>query len=137
MQISAVLCFAGWAVVTVLAALWGITVAARLPSALRHAYERQTTIDRLRRDGRRYAGRLQLGRVVYWLRNDPELEVTIAYDSPGGSRQVKARMRSSPERVPTDGSPVVLSDQRGAVHLELDLEVTHSFEPEQRYTAGE
>ena len=42
------------AVVTLLAALRWITVVTRLPSALRHARRRQETIERLRRDGRRF-----------------------------------------------------------------------------------
>ncbi|WP_147375203.1 hypothetical protein [Jiangella rhizosphaerae] len=124
--------------VAVLAALWGLTVAVRLPSALRHARERQQCIERLRRDGRRYAGRLQLGDVRFWLHNDPELDVTVAYDSPAGRHEVAARMRSSPDRVPKDGSRVVVyTDLRHAIHIELDRDAEPAFEPEQRYTPSE
>lgn len=126
------------AAVAVLAALWGLTVVARLPSALRHARERQQRIERLRRDGHRYAGRLQLGGVRFWLHNDPELDVTVSYDSPAGRHEVRARMRTSPDRVPADGSGVVvLTDLQGAVHLELDHDAEPVFEPEQRYTPSE
>ncbi|WP_157574413.1 hypothetical protein [Jiangella muralis] len=126
------------AVVAVLAALWGLTVAARLPSALRHARERQQRIERLRRDGRRYAGRLQLGGIRFWLHNDPELDVVVTYDSPAGRHEVPARMRSSPDRVPKNGSRVVVfTDPRNAVHIELDRDAQPAFEPEQRYTPSE
>ncbi|SED81197.1 hypothetical protein [Jiangella alba] len=126
------------AVVAALAALWGLTVVARLPSALRHARERQQRIERLRRDGHRYAGRLRLGDVRVWLHNDPELDVTVSYDSPAGRHEVRARMRSSPDRVPKDGSSVVvLTDLQSAVHLELDHDARPEFEPEQRYTPSE
>jgi hypothetical protein len=126
------------AVVTVLAAVWGLVVAAQLPAALRHARQRQETIERLRRDGHRYAGTVRLGEVSFWLHNDPELDVTITYDSPAGRHEVAARMRSSTERVPKDGSKVVvLTDLRGAVHIELDPDVEHVFEPEERYPPSE
>jgi hypothetical protein len=102
--------------------LWFVTVVARLPSALLHARQRQATIERLRRDGHRYTGQVKLGRVVLWLGNNPELEVTIAYDSPAGSHEIQARMRTSADRVPADGSRVVVFDDlRGVVHVELDL----------------
>lgn len=126
------------AAVALLAAVWGLTVAARLPGALRHARRCQQTIERLRRDGRRYAGRLRLGGVRFWLHSDPELDVTVAYESPAGRHQVAARMRTTPARVPKDGSlVVVLSDLQGAVHIELDPAAEPVFEPEQRYTPSE
>ena len=125
-------------VVAVLTGLWCVTVVVRLPSALLHARQRQLTIERLRRDGRRYAGQVKLGRVVIWLGHDPELEVTIAYDSPAGSHQLQARMRTSPDRVPADGSRVVVFDDlRGVVHIELDPEAEPAFEPEERYAPSE
>lgn len=125
-------------VVAVIAALRGLFVAARLPAALRHARNRQETIERLRREGHRYAGRLQLGRVRIWLHNDPELDVTVTYDSPAGRHGIAARLHSSPERVPKDGSKVVvLTDLHGAVHLELDRDAEPEFEPEQRYAPSE
>jgi hypothetical protein len=126
------------AVVTVLAALWWISVAARLPSALRHARGRQETIERLRRDGRRFAGSVTLGDVRFWLGSNPELDVVIAYESPAGTHVPPARMRTSPDRVPADGSPVVVFDDlRGVVHVELDADAEFGFEPEARYTASE
>ncbi|MFE7503740.1 hypothetical protein [Promicromonospora sp. NPDC057488] len=126
------------AVVAVLAALWGVVVLVRLPGALRLARRRQEMIARLRRDGRRYPGRLALGEVSYWLHSDPELDVTVTYDSPAGRHSVAARMRTSPDRVPRNGSSmIVLADLRGAVHLELDLEAGVTFEPEERYAPSE
>ncbi|TDO69168.1 hypothetical protein EV651_101207 [Kribbella sp. VKM Ac-2571] len=126
------------AVVAVATGLWAVTVAVRLPSALLHARQRQLTIERLRRDGRRYAGQVKLGRVVIWLGNDPELQVTIAYDSPAGRHEIQARMRTSPDRVPADGSQVVVFDDlRGVVHVELDTAAEPAFEPEARYTPSE
>jgi hypothetical protein len=126
------------AAVALLAAVWFLTVAARLPGALRHARRRQETIERLRRDGHRYAGRLRLGSVRFWLHSEPELDVTVTYDSPTGRHEVSARMRSSADRVPKDGSRVVvLTDLRGAVHIELDPAVEPVFEPEERYSPSE
>ncbi|WP_036962265.1 hypothetical protein [Promicromonospora kroppenstedtii] len=126
------------AVVAVLAALWGVVVMVRLPGALRLARRRQETIARLRREGQRYAGRLVLGDVRFWLHGDPELDVTVTYDSPAGQHEVAARMRTSPHRVPRNGSSmIVLTDLRGAVHLELDSDAGVTFEPEERYTPSE
>lgn len=126
------------AVLAVVTGLWCVTVVVRLPSALLHARQRQVTIERLRRDGHRYAGQVKLGRIVLWLGNNPELEVTITYDSPAGSHEIRARMRTSPDRVPADGSRVVvLDDLRGVVHVELDLEAEPAFEPEARYAPSE
>ena len=126
------------AVVTLLAALRWITVVTRLPSALRHARRRQETIERLRRDGRRFPGTVTLGDVRGWLGRNPELDVVIAYESPAGTRVLPGRMRTSPDRVPADGSRVVVFDDlRGVVHVELDLDAEFAFEPEERYTASE
>lgn len=126
------------AVVAVLAAAWGLIVVAQLPAALRHARRRQETIERLRRDAHRYPGSVRLGVVRFWLHNDPELDVTVTYDSPAGRHQIAARMRSSTERVPKNGSRVVvLTDLQGAVHIELDPDVEHVFEPEERYSPSE
>jgi hypothetical protein len=128
------------AVVAVLAALWGAVVVVRLPGALRQARRRQETIARLRRDGQRYTGRLKLGDVRFWLHSDPELAVTVTvtYDTPAGQNEVAARMRTSPNRVPRTGSSmIVLTDLRGAVHLELDLDAGPVYEPEQRYAPSE
>ncbi|MFD7307287.1 hypothetical protein [Promicromonospora sp. NPDC059942] len=126
------------AVVAVLAALWGVVVLVRLPGALRHARRRQETIERLRRDGHRHAGRVRLGDVRIWLHNDPELTVTVTYDSPAGSHEVAGWMRTSPDRVPKDGSRVVvLTDLRGAVHVELDRDGEVAFEPPERYAPSE
>ncbi|TDX03354.1 hypothetical protein [Kribbella sp. VKM Ac-2566] len=126
------------AVVAIVTGLWAVTVAVRLPSALQHARQRQATIEGLRRDGRQYAGQVKLGRVAIWLGNNPELEVTIAYESPAGSHEVQARMRTSPDRVPADGSQVVVFDDlRGVVHVELDTAAEPAFEPEARYAPSE
>ncbi|MFF0345961.1 hypothetical protein [Kribbella sp. NPDC004875] len=125
-------------VLTLVAVLWWILVVGRLPSALAEARERQATIERLRRDGHRYAGTVKLGRIVFWLGQSPELEVTIAYDSPAGAHEIKARMRTTPDRVPADGSKVVVFDDlRGDVHVELDPDADPSFESSERYTASE
>ncbi|WP_350277666.1 hypothetical protein [Kribbella sp. HUAS MG21] len=126
------------AVLTVLAGFWWITVVARVPSALRHARRRQETIERVRRDGRRFTGSVRLGDVRFWLGRNPELDVAIVYHSPSGSHVLPGRMRTSPDRVPADGSPVVIFDDlRGVVHVELDVDAEFAFEPEQRYTAAE
>ncbi|MGO4582857.1 hypothetical protein AB4Z38_03045 [Arthrobacter sp. 2RAF6] len=126
------------AVVASCAAGWGLTVVARLPGALRHAHERQSTIERLRLEGRRYAGRLHLGEISFWLGDNPELNVTVTYGSTAGQHEVRARMRTSPDRVPADGSRVlVFTDLNGTIHIELDAAAGTVFEPEQRYTAAE
>ncbi|MDX2972779.1 hypothetical protein, partial [Kribbella solani] len=126
------------AALAVLAGLWWVAVVLRLPGALLHAYQRQTTIDRLRRDGRRYDGQVRLGDIVYWLGNNPELNVTIEYDSPAGHHQRRARLRTSPDRVPTDGSRVIVYDDlRGDVHVELDRAAGPVWAPEARYTPSE
>ncbi|RNL64355.1 hypothetical protein EFK50_07455 [Nocardioides marmoriginsengisoli] len=123
-------------VVAIAALLWGLVTAARLPAGLRYARARQADIERLRRDGSRYVGRLRLGEIIYWLGSNPELHVTVDYDSPGGAREARARMRTSPDRVPADGSAVlVFTDHAGTVHLELDPSAETVFAPEDRYTA--
>jgi hypothetical protein len=72
------------------------------------------------------------------LHNDPELDVTVTYKSPVGRHEISARMRSSPDRVPKDGSMVVvLTDLQGALHIELDRDAEPVFEPEQRYPPSE
>ncbi|MFH5879898.1 hypothetical protein [Arthrobacter sp. NA-172] len=135
--------FAISAIVASLGALWALTVATRLPGALRHAHERQSTIELLRREGRRYSGRLRLGEISFWLGNTPELNVTVTYDSPAGQHKVKARMRTSPDRVPADGSIVVVfaasegAASEGVKYIELDAGADAIFEPEQRYTPSE
>lgn len=119
-------------------AIWGLTVAARLPGALRHARGRQATIERLRRDGHRYPGVLHLGDIRFWLHNAPELDVTVTYESPAGRHEVAARMRTTPDQVPKDGSRVVvLTDLQGGLHIELDRDAEPEFEPEGRYTPSE
>lgn len=51
---------------------------------------------------------------------------------------IRARMRTSPDRVPADGSRVVVfTDLDGDIHIELDAVADTVFEPEQRYTAAE
>ncbi|MGZ0147455.1 hypothetical protein ACXJJ3_10320 [Kribbella sp. WER1] len=126
------------AALAIVAVLWWILVAGRLPAALVAARERQATIERLRRDGRRYGGTVKLGRIVFWFGQSPELEVTIAYDSPAGAHEIPARMRTSPDRVPADGSKVVvLDDLRGDLYVELDPGATPTYAPAERYTASE
>lgn len=126
------------AAVAVAAAVWGLTIAARLSGALRHARDRQRTIDRLRRDGQRYAGQVHLGSLRFWLHNEPELDVTVTYESPVGRHQVAARLRSTPDQVPKNGSRVVvLTDLQGGLHIELDRDAAPEFEPEGRYTPSE
>lgn len=66
------------------------------------------------------------------------VRLRVTYDSPAGKREVRARMRTSPDRVPTDGSKVVVyTDLEGAIHIELDAFADTIFGPEQRYTAAE
>jgi hypothetical protein len=126
------------AVLAIAAAVWWLTVAARLPGALRHARERQATIERLRRDGYRYTGVLHLGDIRFWLHNAPELDVTVTYESPAGLHEIAARMRTTPDQVPKDGSrAVVLTDLQGGLHIELDRDAEPEFEPEERYTPSE
>ncbi|WP_344239074.1 hypothetical protein [Kribbella hippodromi] len=126
------------AALAILAGLWWIAVVLRLPGALLHAHRRQTTIERLRRDGHRYDGQVRLGDIIYWLGNNPELHVTIEYDSPAGHHQRRARMRTSPDRVPVDGSRVIVYDDlRGDVHVELNRAARPAWAPEARYTPSE
>ncbi|WP_436699902.1 hypothetical protein [Nocardioides sp. BYT-33-1] len=101
---------------------WALLAAARLVSAFRHARSRQATIERLRRHGTRHHGVLterEFG--GSWLYDKPAFTIRVAYDDQGGERVVRAFMRTLPAQVPVLGSPVVvLTDEDGTVHVELD-----------------
>jgi hypothetical protein len=123
------------AIVGASVALWAAFALARLGPALRHARSRQQTIDRLRHTGTRHAGEIsERDFRGVWRRNDPLFRLQVTYTAQGENRLVPVRMRTSHTRVPVVGSPVVvLADDSGSVHVELDRSVRIEFEDEDRY----
>lgn len=92
------------AVVTVVAAVWAVVVATQLPAALRHARQRQETIERLRRDGTRWRLGCAARRSGYrrtgakWLSSpifgEPSTSSSIPRSSTSSSRRNGTRRRS-------------------------------------------
>jgi hypothetical protein len=66
-----------------------------------------------------------------WLFNYPMFTVEVGYIVDGAPRVVSAHMRTSADRVPVVGSRmIVLTDDRGITHVELDLASGGAFEPD-------
>lgn len=105
------------------AVVWAAVALGLFFSAVGHARDRQQTITRLRTAGRRHDGVLtELEFRSAWLGSDPLFRITVGYDVAGEARVVQAHMRTTQDRVPVVGSPmVVLTDDTGAGHVELDL----------------
>jgi len=116
---------AGFALLAVIALL-------RLPGSIAHARRRQADFERLRLEGSSFTGTLTAVNFANsWLFNLPMFTVEVSYMVDGAPRVVLAHMRTSAERVPVVGSPMlVLTDVRGTTHVELDLSNGAVFEPD-------
>ncbi|HXH33595.1 MAG TPA: hypothetical protein VNJ54_04180 [Plantibacter sp.] len=119
--------------------LWCVFSIMRLFRAVAHARRRQRTIERLRVEGKRCTGTLTAVTFSHhWVHDEPRFTTETSFVIDGVTRSVCARMRTSADRVPVAGSPVlVLSDDLGNVHLELDDSAELQFEPPERFTAPE
>ncbi|OPH53509.1 hypothetical protein BC351_06495 [Paenibacillus ferrarius] len=113
-------------------ALWAAIALLRLPGSIAHAKRRQMDIERLRVEGSSYTGTLTAVNFTNsWLFNLPMFTVEVNYIVDGAPRVVPAHMRTSAERVPVVGSRmIVLADNRGTTHVELDLASGAAFEPD-------
>ncbi|MFB7815053.1 hypothetical protein ACFC0X_12760 [Paenibacillus chitinolyticus] len=120
------------AVVGASLALWAAIALLRLPGSIAHARRRQADIERLREEGLSCTGTLTaLNFTNSWLSNFPIFTVEVNYIVDGAPRVVSAHMRTSADRVPVVGSIlIVLTDDRGTTHVELDLESGATFEPD-------
>lgn len=115
-------------------ALWAAIVLLRLPGSIAHARRRQADFERLRVEGSSFTGTLTaVSFANTWLFNYPMFTVEVGYIVNGAPRVVSAHMRTSADRVPVVGSRMlVLTDDRGTTHLELDPSNGASFEPDVR-----
>lgn len=113
-------------------ALWAAIALLRLPGSIAHARRRQADIERLRAEGSSYTGTLTAVNFTNsWLFNLPMFTVEVNYIVDGAPRVVPAHMRTSDDRVPVVGSRmIVLTDDRGTTHVELDLASGAAFEPD-------
>lgn len=113
-------------------ALWAAISLLRLPGSIAHARRRQADIERLRVDGSSCTGTLTAVNFTNsWLFNFPMFTVEVNYIVDGAPRVVSAHMRTSADRVPVVGSRmIVLTDDRGTTHVELDLASGTAFEPD-------
>jgi len=113
-------------------ALWAAITLMRLPGSIAHARRRQADIERLRVEGLSCTGTLTAVNFTNsWLFNYPIFTVEVNYIAHGVPRVVSAHMRTSADRVPLVGSPmIVLTDDRGITHVELDLASGAAFEPD-------
>ncbi|MBJ6361633.1 hypothetical protein ACFOQM_10085 [Paenibacillus sp. GCM10012307] len=104
-------------------ALWAAIALLRLPGSIAHARRRQADIERLRMEGLSCTGTLTAVNFTNrWLFNFPIFTVEVSYTVDGAPRVVSAHMRTSADRVPLVGSQmIVLTDDRGTTHVELDL----------------
>jgi len=113
-------------------ALWAAITLLRLPGSIAHARRRQADIERLRVEGLSCTGTLTA--VCFtncWIYNLPIFTVEVNYIVDGAPRVVSAHMRTSADRVPVVGSRmIVLTDDRGITHVELDLASGAAFEPD-------
>lgn len=116
-------------------ALWAAFALARLGPALRHARARQQTIEYLRRAGASHPGTISAREFRNtWLINDPVFRLQVTYTVEGEDRVVPVQMRTSPSKVPVVGTPmVVLTDDAGSVHVELDRSARIEFEDDALY----
>lgn len=115
-------CFALWAAISLL----------RLPGSITHARQRQSDIERLRVEGNSFIGTLTtVSFTNCWLSGLPVFKVEVGYIVAGTPRVVSAHMRTSADRVPLVGSRMlVLTDDRGTTHVEVDLSNGATFEPD-------
>lgn len=122
------------AVVGAAFALWAVFALLRLPGSIAYARRRQADIERLRNEGSSFAGTLTAVNFTNtWLYNSPMFTVDVSYSVDGVTRIVPAHMRTSAERVPVVGSRMlVLADDRGTVHVELDSSHETTFDPDAR-----
>ncbi|MDI4649609.1 hypothetical protein [Cohnella hashimotonis] len=113
-------------------ALWAAITLLRLPGAIAHARLRQADIERLRLEGLSCTGTLTAVNFTNsWLHNSPMFTVEVNYIAQGAPRVVSAHMRTSADRVPLVGSRmIVLTDDRGTTHVELDPASGAAFEPD-------
>ncbi|MBP1994677.1 hypothetical protein [Paenibacillus eucommiae] len=116
---------AGFALIAAIALL-------RLPGSIAHAQRRQADIERLRLEGSSFTGTLTAVNFTNsWLFNLPMFTVEVSYIVDGAPLVVSAYMRTSADRVPVVGSRmIVLTDDRGTTHVELDLASGAAFEPD-------
>ncbi|MGG4445313.1 hypothetical protein HPY27_16485 [Brevibacillus sp. HB1.1] len=119
-------------------ALWAAITLLRLPGSIAHARRRQTDIARLRVEGSSFTGTLtDVSFANRWLFDLPMFTVEVGYIVDGAPRVVSAHMRTSADRVPVVGSRIlVLTDDRGTTHLELDSSNGATFEPDVRKYAA-
>ncbi|MEP6479700.1 MAG: hypothetical protein ABJB03_09935 [Rhodoglobus sp.] len=119
--------FACWCVIALLS-LWG---------AVAHARRRQHSIEDLRSNGTAFDGILSaVAFSHHWVHDEPMFRTETTYVADGVSRVIAARMRTSADRVPLVGSPMIVrTDGRGAIHVEPDATAEPSFEPEDKYRA--
>ncbi|SDD85365.1 hypothetical protein SAMN02799630_04153 [Paenibacillus sp. UNCCL117] len=113
-------------------ALWAAIVLLLLPGSVALARRRQLDIERLRAEGSAFTGKLTAVNFTNsWLFNYPLFTVEVGYIGDGVPRVVSAHMRTSAERVPVVGSRMlVLTDDRGTTHVELDPSNEATFEPD-------
>jgi hypothetical protein len=119
-------------------ALWAAIVLLRLPSSIAHARRRQADIERLHAEGSSFTGTLNAVKFTNsWLFDLPVFTIEVGYMVDGASRVISAHMRTSADRVPLVGSRMlVLTDDRGTTHVELDSSSEAAFEPdESKYAA--
>jgi len=119
-------------------ALWAAIAFLRLPGSIAYARRRQADIERLRVEGSSFTGTLTaVSFTNSWLFNLPIFTVEVGYIVDGEHRVVSAHMRTSADRVPVVGSRMlVLTDDRGATHVELDPVNGAAFEPDVRKYAA-
>lgn len=121
-------------------ALWAAIALLRLPGSIAHARRRQADIERLRVEGSSFTGTLTAVNFTnHWLFDLPMFTVEVGYIVDGAPRVISAYMRTSADRVPVVGSRMlVLTDDRGTSHVELDLSNGAAFEPDAwKYTASD
>ncbi|WP_409340291.1 hypothetical protein [Paenibacillus sp. MBLB4367] len=113
-------------------ALWAAITLLLLPGSIAHARRRQADIERLRVEGSSCTGTLTAVNFTNsWLFNFPIFIIEVNYIVDGAPRVVSAHMRTSADRVPIVGSRmIVLTDDRGTIHMELDLASGAAFEPD-------
>ncbi|RAV10910.1 hypothetical protein [Paenibacillus contaminans] len=113
-------------------ALWAAIILLLLPGSIAYARRRQADIERLRVEGSSCTGTLTAVNFTNsWLFHFPMFIVEVNYIVDGAPRIVSAHMRTSADRVPIVGSRmIVLTDDRGTTHMELDLVSGASFEPD-------
>lgn len=119
-------------------AAWALWTLARIPGAVRHARNRQQTIERLRTSGTRHQGVLsEVGFDHLWVFDQPFFTVCVTYDDGGEARAISARMRTTSDRVPVVGTRMIVRTDGASCSVELDSSEPTVFEDEGRYRAPE